>query len=685
MVEPWLGSNRSVRLAYALVSGTILGALGAAGQCVWIMSRSDKYTQGSMSLVHAVALLSLCWVELACMVLGVATFLATRIAKARRKTLRTRPWRLWCVLPIVAVGTWAFLFSWLIGPRGPWSAVLQWFNVYDFALALLCVPVSIVAGAVLSWLATAGWTRGSSLRFACAFVVVAFFIAGSPLFERVATAAKWMRSRPSPDRWRGAPSQIKGVVFILIDTLRADHVSCLDASNVRTPRIDRLARQGVLFAQAISQAPWTCPSLGSIMTSQYPSVHGAGEAKQALTSSLPTLGEILSRARWHTAAFVTNDLLAPGVGFSRGFQRYEMRPRLRPRAWTGSAREIRLAWPLRMFALPDEGIHHDCAACIDRPAVERTTRWLRTRASAPFFLWLHLMAVHDYADYYAVRLDAGRQPKPIIPNVPFTGPPSALRAIPAEKAVDDLSLEELHTRYKRNIVFDDALLGVLFDTLRELGIFDQTLVILTADHGEEFEEHGTRQHGHTLYDELLRVPLILSCPSALPKGIRITQQVRLIDLLPTILDVAGVSTNASFCGKSMLSLLRRRNQEERPAFSEFDFDHKFESVRTESYKLITHLADQSFELYDLAHDPGEHLNIAAGSPRVLASMRELYVGWRTAVRSGRGAVQPSRAQIDDDLKARMEALGYVVGEDGRVRSRKKSKRGERGGQAPKSP
>ena len=698
--------DAGVRSTHVVSSGALLG-LAIAGVTVGLtLCPARVHVQPSILLTRTISLYAVVYAELCCAVLGVAAVVGWGIQRRRREVLRSREWRVWCAGTAITVVIWLQGSCWLIGQPNVWRSIFTDIGgPYAVVEALLLLPVSALLSIPLVAVATARWTRHRYTRLAAAGSLIVLFIACTPLLD---FARSWCLRKSKRDQNHGvkirrdsgsSSSAVRGVVLVVIDTLRADHVSCLGSTRVRTPIMDRLADTGVLFSKAISQGPWTHPSTGSLMTSQYPSVHGVGMPKRALASNVPTLAEVLSAAGWETSAFVNNGILGSEFGFDRGFNYYEMPCEVPPSALdtkSSAAYVIRTAWPLGLLRMPPQAVARLRweTPSADRRAVDGAAAWLRAQDSAPFFVWVHLMAVHDYMDYRAVLVGEAGRHLPIQPLEGVARSPDQFRTVRSDFVhTSDEDLADLHPGYDANVVFDDALIVVLIEALRDIGALQDTLFIVVADHGEEFEEHGNTGHGQSLYDELIHVPLIMSCPALLPKRLRVTQQVRLIDVMPTVLELAGITLDSPMAGRSLIELTKGEACARRIAFSEFDDTRTLEAARSVDRKLIVHTdhtldseagdediaclephddgqgksEDPAIELYDLVKDPGEQRNIAEGSHSDVASLSNLYVGWRSEVAQKQKTVAASRTNVDADLRDRMAALGYVMDADGSIR------------------
>lgn len=405
--------------------------------------------------------------------------------------------------------------------------------------------------------------------------------------------------RPSPPAARERPN----VLFVTIDTLRADRVGCYGHAAAVTPALDDLAARGVRFATAIAHVPLTGPSHASLLTGRTPLGHGFRDnGGYALPGSLKTAAEDFRQAGYRTAAFVSAFPLDRRFGFDRGFETYD------DHLPKGNDRRR----PPYVERLADA-------------TTDAAIRWFQAPPAAsasPFFLWVH---------YYD-------------PHAPYE-PPGALaeqfRASP----------------YDGEIAFVDAQLARLLRALDEKGTLARTLVLVTADHGEGLGEHGEGTHGLFVYDATLKVPWIMAGPG-IGAG-RVSPTVaRGIDLLPTLLDYAGVTPRADAEGRSLRPAAEGREMSDAPAYAESLYPERefgwapLHAWRTSRYKLIE--APRP-ELYDLQADAGERTNRAPDEPARVDELRRVL---QTAVSRPAPA---AAAEVDPETAERLRALGYVSG------------------------
>ena len=314
------------------------------------------------------------------------------------------------------------------------------------------------------------------------------------------------------------------IIFYLIDTLRADHLSCYGYSK-STPHIDALAKNGTLFERALAQSSWTKPATASILTGLHPRAHTANRRQDALPAAVRTLPEDLRELGYQTAALVVNANVSAPFGFDRGFDTFEL-------------------------LLHDDGI---VGASGDQ-LVDRAIDWIETQIKdEPVFLYLHTADPHEpYATTGFHSEGFG--------SVAFM---ESLEDGRASLSPDELTrLVEL---YDEGVAFADAQLGRFIDALQAKGLYDDALIVLLSDHGEEFDDHGRWRHGKTLYGEQLDIPLIIKWPRGVGAGRRIGNLVQHIDLVPTVLDYVGRPRSSGLLGRSLWRLVDGEPYEREPA------------------------------------------------------------------------------------------------------------------------
>jgi len=424
--------------------------------------------------------------------------------------------------------------------------------------------------------------------------------AGQKIWLTFETAESGVEESPSPfvSAWVN-PVILKkpaaprlSVILISLDTLRPDHLSCYGYGRPTSPHLDSLAREGVLFKNAISQAPYTLPSHMSMLTSLYPSFHGVNfvENGVALEEGVPTLADFFYRQGYRTWAITSGGQMNHSYGFFNGFETY-----------------------IEYWISTDD---------LERKVGE-TIAFLDDHRDGGVFVFFHAYGTHT--PYRP------RPPYNIFVDPDYKGPADGeLTAIvnlnKSTAPIDREDVEHVIALYDGTIRQVDEAIGRLLDYLKESGQNQRTLVVITSDHGEEFlEHHKIGAHSHTLFDELLRVPLIFCGPGIPARDSAVEEQVQSIDIAPTLLELARIDPGrAKFQGRSLLSLIqgRRKGQIETYAFSErlpADDTH-WRSVRTPGYKFIL-LQDvqdgtsKNYFFFDLLKDPGEQKSLVLSPGR----------------------------------------------------------------------
>ncbi len=479
------------------------------------------------------------------------------------------------------------------------------------------------------------------------------------------------------------------ILLIVVDSLRADHCSCYGYGANTTPVIDQIAREGILFKSAISAAGWTLPSHASMFTGLYPTEHGADAAGCTLDKQIPTLASILNNAGYATAAFSDNPI-ALAHGLDRGFSTvvdswHESHGNLRETAkkffgprLVGKAKELRrVLYSKRVAGAKVHGSPR---------TINSIVTWVRSfmgdRGSFPFFLFANFTDVH--MPYFPPM----RLARPILASAAVGQGVYSLKQINISSLVDVLGLEEsdlqlLRDLYDGEISYVDGQLGGFFSQLDQLGALNNSLVIITADHGDHLGDHGMVGHGISLYDSLLKVPLVVSYPGHVQAGKVHEKQVQTLDIFSTVLDAAGVSRNdqpfdnhmsllrqadssavsgprelafAESCGDSRyMRVIRRRY----PGIDESRINVQRRCARTDRYKYM--LSDGlREEFYDLATDPGEANNLAALGIPAMGELRSALARWHSSLTpTSLPDADTCTENVPEEVTSRLKALGYI--------------------------
>lgn len=442
-----------------------------------------------------------------------------------------------------------------------------------------------------------------------------------------------------------------GAILIVLDTLRADHVTAYGHARPTTPNIDRLAARGVLFERTIAYTSWTLPSMVAMLSARYPTRQTYDRTLQS------SLVETLTRDGFNTAALTEGGFVSHFFGLDRGFSFFH---------------EGEGPVKIRLAGAAVGGVGRGGSSSTFGMA----TQWLQSHASERFFLMIHTYEVHVPYNrlHYAATLESGELGRTF-----ELSDQKPIRS--GDLVLGDREIAYLSALYDGGVRATDRLVGSLLDALETLDLASTTLVVVTSDHGEELGRRFPRyagDHGHSLYDELLRVPLIIYDPTLTSTPQRVTTQVRTLDILPTILDRLGAPIPNGLDGRSLVPVMTGEESGDWIAISELTrHGPQREAVGNSAFKLIRNLGkDRSdppvqpdapeVELYDLRADPKERANLAVGEIGIraaLASSREsfaavLEVRRIQLEREGRADFELHRV---DDAQAldRLRELGYV--------------------------
>lgn len=433
------------------------------------------------------------------------------------------------------------------------------------------------------------------------------------------------------------------VLFIAVDTLRADRLGCYGNSRGLTPSIDRLAGEGARFEACFAHAPWTLPSFASLFTSLAPEQHGAGGRAAeflGLRDSIPTLPKCFQSAGHATRAVVNVDFLSAPFGLMSGFDHtdsvfYENNAKLRNAQATTDAALL----------------------------------WLEKQRGASFFLMVHYFDPHaEYSPPQPFRREFAAPVDRESAGFAFGSRQHVVGARNGLIQLDPADVKRAEKLYDGEVAFTDHEIGRLLDGLARLGLDETTLVVFTADHGEEFLDHGGWEHGHSLYDELLHVPLILRQKGRIAPRV-VTQPVAHIDVAPTLCALGQVPPAPSFTGRDLSPLLKGEAVRPEPSIAYGNFwGRPLSSLRDGEFKLIVRPAQggsaEKRELYRWTTDPRELHDLQVSEPEISARLAaQLARLERDFARSGYGA--GPKVDLSDPEFQRLKSLGYAGGEDGK--------------------
>lgn len=420
------------------------------------------------------------------------------------------------------------------------------------------------------------------------------------------------------------------VVIYLIDALRADHLGCYGYHRPTSPRIDRFAEEAVLFERAQAQTSWTRASVASVFTGLMPQVHQANDEDDALSDDVMTIAEYLLAAGYQTAGFISNSNAGPKVGFGQGFEVFR---HVGPRG----------------EAVRSEVIN------------DAAENWLDTlEEDRPFLLWIH--AVDPHAPYMPPD-DLRAEFAPTVEDDELGSIQQVMDLTLHPETVSEQVIADLLSLYDAEIAANDRSFGALIDGLRSRELYDDTLIILLSDHGEEFYDHGGWTHGKTLYAEQLDIPLIIRYPRS-DEGRRLPQIVQHVDILPTVLEAVGLPEPNDIGGIGLQRLLTvegRENWVDR-AFSSLDLRGRTgTSVMDGRWKMIrfqSHGVGRLAMLFDKQADREEQSDLIAVTPDRAASLMALDRRFEAGLPAA--FVPPViGAEADEEMRSALKALGYV--------------------------
>lgn len=423
------------------------------------------------------------------------------------------------------------------------------------------------------------------------------------------------------------------IILVVIDTLRADHLSCYGYQRNTTPNIDAFAGQSIVWKNAISSAPWTLPSVASMLTSQYPSAMGMYDKITTIDANVPTLPEMLKQNNYTTHGIVSHALLSARLGFGRGFDHYD-----------------------------EESLFGHQG--ISSPLVtNKAASFLKQKHKNPFFLFLHYFDPHyDYLlhkkyNFYKSYKGTVKSGHPILD----------LWKIRHNLSKDDIKY--LASLYDSEIAFTDEYIGVLLNELKKQGLYDDSVIIITSDHGEEFMERGWIGHTTTLHQELIRVPLIIKFPGH--KARIIDSPVGLVDIVPTLCQYLGLKVPDSLDGKALLDFTLDKPKTRGPVFSE-TFNPQvhqpetvkpiaFRSIVLGDHKLIFDQITKAKQIYNLSEDPHERNNLSQQQSKENARLKALLASWIGYMNSKqvKGPAQDQTELFTPEQRKKLKALGYL--------------------------
>jgi arylsulfatase A-like enzyme len=440
---------------------------------------------------------------------------------------------------------------------------------------------------------------------------------------------------------KAAPRKLQGAVLILLDTVRADHLSCYGYTRPTSPNLDALAREGVIFKQVVSYSPWTIPSVATLLAGEYPE-------RVFNMHLLRSLVERFQQMNISTAAFTEGGYVSRSFGFDRGFRFYKEEEGIVQLLKPGKSRNPNARGGIKnTFALAKQ--------------------WLLQHKDENFFLFIHTYEPHTpYTNHdFTVGMDSGT-----VGPVFNTEVMKSLRS--RQMVLNDNEVEYVKALYDGDILNSDRYVGDFLSFLDNLRLRDRTLIVVTSDHGEELNDQYpayTGSHGHSLCDPLLLVPLIIYDPLHLYAVHEVLAQVRLIDIMPTIADLLGVSIERPIDGISLLPFMDGTEKEDRIALmGQTRLGPLRFGIRSLGFKYIVTVglgnsqsklipAPPPRQLYDLSTDPDERQNLVEKKPKLAEQIHQLLQD------QSNNLTRRIKAEIsyenDSALLERLKSLGYI--------------------------
>ncbi|MCK4496290.1 MAG: sulfatase [Candidatus Aminicenantes bacterium] len=438
----------------------------------------------------------------------------------------------------------------------------------------------------------------------------------------------------------------RNIILISIDTLRADHLGCYGYDRDTSPNIDSLASDSALFLNTYASSPWTLPSHVSLLTSLHGVHHQVYYDREKMDPAVLTLADILRQNNFSCSSLTGGGFVSSVYGFSKGFDTYH------------------------------DGVggifQQDSAELLFRAVLE----WIEREKDKNFFLFLHTYQTHNpYAcpyPYKTMFTKEGAKWRHIDLVSYLGGKPGLFKRLPEEERQNIIDLYDGEIRYT-----DEKFIGPLIGKLKEMELYDQTMIIFTSDHGEEFYDHKGWGHGHSLYDESLKVPLVIKFPGSKFKGKEIGNIVSLVDVMPTVLEEMGIDfSDLNIDGRSLFPVIEGKEKGDRTFLADIGsnvlnsripqkismnmgkdkliLNKKF-STKDLDFFLYAPPALKPIELYDLKQDSIERKDIADKKSvlvnQIIRQINEIY--------SKAKKRKISRPEIDEELLEQLKALGYI--------------------------
>ncbi len=480
------------------------------------------------------------------------------------------------------------------------------------------------------------------------------------------------------------------IILIILDTARAQSFSCYGYKRETTPNIDRIAQEGVLFENTISPSPWTLPSHASIFTGMYPSRHGCHEKHKFLNRNLPTLPEILMNIGYRTIGISNNSWISKNFGFDNGFDTFiklwqiiQYETDLADASAKGKdkyKKAMGLVIKGNPFINIANGVYgkyfwrrYDYGARRINRIVKKLLHDELTKSRTPFFIFINYLEPHLI--YRAPEPFFGMfLAKTISKKDALSVNQDAWGYMGEIAPMTKTDFEVLKALYDAELFYLDYRIGEVYELLKKADLLDNSLLIITSDHGENIGEHNLMDHQYCLYDTLLKVPFIMRFPGIFEGGKRIGNIVQTTDIVPTMMELLSLQDQRLLRGVQGESLLKNGNK--RFAVSEYiapqppieviskrypegnfsKYNTTLTSMRSYEWKLIVS-SDNKDELYNILEDPAETKNLWNIHKDIYIDMRSKIDFW---IRENRKDVEDEDTHVSTEIKKRLEALGYFT-------------------------
>ena len=535
-------------------------------------------------------------------------------------------------------------------------------------------PLSIVADLALLAV-VAFWFRRRYRHTALDGMRTARWVVAGSAAVVVAVALSFLvppRSEgPAPDAAAPAGAPRPNVLVYLCDTLRADRLGCYGCPKPTSPEIDAFANDATRFEDCRAVTSWTKPSVASLVTSLYPTMHGCVEQRQVLVPEAETLAEVFRAAGWRTAAFVDNPFVSPEFGFGQGFDVYRY---VRPSVSANGTLLGKALFMTRILSLV--GRPFGVGEHVERGAAKLHEEFLEetaARSDRPWFAYVHAMEPHLPYEPSPADAEAMGLPK----GAPFRVPPAYNGILPFETAPepDAALLAALNAQYDGEVRGFSRSFGALIESLRARGDLEKTIVVLVADHGEEFHEHGGWTHGHSLHREVTQVPFIVRLPASLgesaaaSRGRRVGGVATLLDVFPTLLDLCSIRHphgDRRRAGMTLAPILRSKSGgaavAARTLLGEVSVSPVgIRSIREGRWMLVVahEPLRESVSLYDDVSDPKHRVDHvdeqSIEAPSLRAHLDEAFGALARAAYAG------ADRDLDPETEAQLKKIGYLGG------------------------